>query len=155
MARFTSGVLQGIRPLEDGGTVYYRWLDFHLDYGIQQAIFDSSLLTTNLTIGKQYDLLLSPFPLHYSLEQPDDPTLWSAKIIALDWQMPFSSFSAISCHIDPHLTIDQVLLEAPFGRLTTIYPAIAHEAGIPREQIVLGAYISWEKDVRLDVLAIV
>jgi len=175
MGTFVSGVLQGIRPLFDGDTLVYQWLDFHFDYGIEQAVFDSNVLTADLQVGQHYEVLLSPFPLLYSVEHLTEPEVWSAKIIAIDWPFPFSSFSAISSDLDPtyvpppptrvrHLDTTRakrlgpphyVLLEAPFGQLVTSSESIERKAGVPKDEIALGAFISWGKDTRINLAAVV
>jgi len=155
MEMLVSGTLRGIRPLIHGKTMYYRWLDFDLDYGINQAIFDSSVMSAELKIGEHYKMLLAIFPLHYSLERPPSSDRWSAQIIDLEWQLPVTAFSHISEYLDTSVDVAYILLEAPFGQLMTTYESIQQKTGIMREQVVLGAFISWEKDVRIGLAALV
>jgi hypothetical protein len=155
MGAFISGILRGIRPLADGETVYYRWLDFDLDYGIQQAIFDDSLITTELHIGERYEMLLTAAPMHYSLERPIAPEVWIAQIINLTWHLPFTDFSHVSRNLERSRSIDFVLLAAPFGQMMTTYGNIQRRTRVTSEHVSLGAFISWEKDIRISLAAVV
>ena len=155
MGPLVAGTLRSIRPLADGDTIYYRWLDFDIDYGIHQAIFDSSVMDAEMKVGGHYNMLLSIFPLHYSPERLDASNTWSAQIIDLHWHLPFSSFAHVSHYLAPSVDSDYILLEAPFGQVMTSYESIKRKTGVLYEQLSLGAFISWEKDIRISLAAVV
>jgi hypothetical protein len=153
MGQFVVATILNIRPFGEGDRVYHRILDLQLANDVQQEVHGSRSLTNDLIIGKQYDFLVSPLGWKFVLGQSNDPHMWTGQILAVDWKVSADQFSRLTRRETP--LDDFVLIEAPFGRVGVSYSVIGRISEIPKKDITVGAFLSWSKKTRYNLIGVV
>src|SRR5215467_13442572 len=152
MNEFVTGVLErNDAGATDGHTVYDRWLTLRLANDTAIDIFDDELISTDLVVGKMYDLVLLvavPWRIRYLPIPPPDVDLkaleqnYVVRGVVLDpyWQTTERLYRYVSTGFYERIS---VLLETAVGRILVSRLNIEEDMEGPAEEVAAGGYLEW------------